>query len=254
MEEFNNLNAYELSETRTPTGRPCEFDVNDPRRFDRLVDGELTDTQIQSLLSGLDDVEDGWRRCALAFVERQMWERDLAGWMDQPAPKPPAKPQPPAAEPAPQQQTPGWYLPVAMAASMLLAFFGSQAWQQWSQHAPQDNSIPIVNKQDSKPSGPVDIREVSDSPAGRLTLTLDRGNSGEHNVEIPFYDGKQIDKKTLAKFQQNVIPPAVENRLRKQGHRIVRETQLLEVQLDNGKHVVIPVEQVEVVPIRPPIQ
>ena len=240
MEAFNN-NLNEL----------------DPHQIDRLVDGELTDAEVQRLLAGLEDVEDGWRRCALAFVERQMWERDLAGLMDKPTPKPPAKPQSPARH-APaaedEQHSSGWYLPVAMAPSMLLAFFGSQVWQQWSDRAPPADSLPIVNKQDSKANNPVGIREVSDSPAGRLTLTVDRGNPSEQNVEIPFYDGKRIDKKTLAKLEQNVIPAAVENRLRKQGHRIVRETQLLEVRLDNGRHIVIPVEQIEVVPINPPVQ
>jgi hypothetical protein len=45
----------------------------DDRLFDRLVDGELPDRERRVLLQRLEAQPDGWRRCALAFLEAQAW-------------------------------------------------------------------------------------------------------------------------------------------------------------------------------------
>src|SRR5690606_35965751 len=45
--------------------------------LDRLVDGELAPPEQQALLRHLDQIESGWRRCALAFVEAQVWKQEL---------------------------------------------------------------------------------------------------------------------------------------------------------------------------------
>ena len=47
--------------------------------LDLLVDGQLNDEERRRLLSRLDATPDGWRRCALSFVEAQMWQQDLGG-------------------------------------------------------------------------------------------------------------------------------------------------------------------------------
>ena len=48
------------------------------RVLDRLVDGELSQTDRRMLLAALDDEPEGWRRCALAFLENQSWRWQLA--------------------------------------------------------------------------------------------------------------------------------------------------------------------------------
>ena len=45
--------------------------------LDRLVDGELPDGDYRTLIHRLDDAPDGWRRCALSFLEQQALQRDL---------------------------------------------------------------------------------------------------------------------------------------------------------------------------------
>ena len=49
----------------------------DDERFDLLVDGELPEPQRRRLLSELDHVPGGWRRCALAFLEAQSWKQGM---------------------------------------------------------------------------------------------------------------------------------------------------------------------------------
>src|SRR5260370_21580495 len=48
------------------------------RLLDRLVDGELPERERRELLLRLEKVPDGWRRCALAFLEAQTWGQALA--------------------------------------------------------------------------------------------------------------------------------------------------------------------------------
>src|SRR5688572_10243698 len=52
-------------------------DPLDPALLDRLVDDELSEEQRCRLLLALDAAGDGWKRCALAFLEAQSWRRAL---------------------------------------------------------------------------------------------------------------------------------------------------------------------------------
>src|SRR5262245_23445628 len=45
--------------------------------MDRLVDGEVAEPERRTLLSRLERMPDGWRRCALAFLEAQAWREAL---------------------------------------------------------------------------------------------------------------------------------------------------------------------------------
>lgn len=46
-------------------------------QLDRLVDGELSESEYRELLELLEATPEGWRRCATAFLEAQALERDL---------------------------------------------------------------------------------------------------------------------------------------------------------------------------------
>jgi hypothetical protein len=50
----------------------------DDRLIDRLVDGELAEAQRRELLARLESEPDGWRSCALAFLEAQSWRDGLS--------------------------------------------------------------------------------------------------------------------------------------------------------------------------------
>lgn len=57
-------------------GSHCELT---PGALDRLVDGELTPDEYRALLQTIEMHPDGWRRCALAFLEAQAWGQELTG-------------------------------------------------------------------------------------------------------------------------------------------------------------------------------
>lgn len=50
-------------------------DLDLATRIDLLVDGELPEESRRALLLGLDSEPQGWRRCALAFLEAQGWRQ-----------------------------------------------------------------------------------------------------------------------------------------------------------------------------------
>src|SRR5947207_1183726 len=51
--------------------------INDDIRFDQLVDGELSGAERRRFLESLDAQPEGWRCCALAFLEAQSWREEL---------------------------------------------------------------------------------------------------------------------------------------------------------------------------------
>ncbi len=62
----------------------------DPRVFDRLVDGELPEPERREVLLTLDRQPDGWRQCALAFLEAQTWGQTLTQYVREPSRAAPA--------------------------------------------------------------------------------------------------------------------------------------------------------------------
>jgi hypothetical protein len=48
------------------------------RSLDRLVDGSLPEAERRKLLLQLESEPEGWRRCALAFLEAQTWREAFA--------------------------------------------------------------------------------------------------------------------------------------------------------------------------------
>jgi anti-sigma factor RsiW len=54
--------------------------------IDRLVDGSLPDGERHTILLRLDTEPDGWRRCALAFLEAQAWREAFAPLSESAAP------------------------------------------------------------------------------------------------------------------------------------------------------------------------
>ncbi len=53
--------------------------------LDRLVDGRLSDDEYRQLLCQIDADPDGWRHCAMAFLEHQALQKELSAFAADPA-------------------------------------------------------------------------------------------------------------------------------------------------------------------------
>ncbi len=225
---------------------PIEQDL-----LELLVDGELSDSQRRDLLASLDQTPDGWRRCALAFLEDQCWKQELRHLpssadeqrptpVQQPAPTPPR-----VVRPSPQRPRPryagrlGTFL--AMAASFVVALvIGNQIRLGDSDHTP---SGPASFTQVERPAVPSSA--TPEDPWRMVTLTSNDSSGGRQSVRLPAREGDRLDP-SWWQPSQPVIPDDVLRALKASGHEIRQSRQLLPVPMQDGRKLVVPVDQVDV--------
>ena len=224
----------------------------DDTRFDRLVDGQLSEQQRHDLLAGLDDEQGGWRRCALAFLESQCWKQALGAIAREslPAVEPATAPRPP------RSAWPGRLGTVlAMAASFMLAI-----WLGWwvqreriglhdvltdkggiGELAQNIGLRPQLPQAESPPRG-----DAPRSPWRTVTVSapVQGGKSGP-SFNLPAVERDNIDEQWLRD-----VPPAIPEKVRqalvRTGHEIQQRRELVSAPLKDGRRLVVPVDQVEV--------
>jgi anti-sigma factor RsiW len=183
------------------------------RLIDRLVDGELTDRDRHALLVRLETEPEGWRRCALAFLEAQSWRESLA---------PLATPTPVLAGPAhpPNRKDRGArpWRPVArltaLAASLVLTFALG-----WASHGSPATSSPedeIARREGSVPAPP-------QPEPDRLALP-----------EGP----------TLSSAERVAALAPVVKQWEQRGYQAETQTRLVSLKLRDGRKVDVPVHEV----------
>jgi hypothetical protein len=203
------------------------------RNFDRLVDGELTVAARRELLSRLDDMPDGWRRCALAFLEAQAWSHDLPRLAGE-APVP--------AELGPASGT-RWVwtktIPtaLAMAASFLLAFVLGLALRS---NTTQRNQLAEVALPPPASSSAVVPQPQSDRAATATTALVSRRSRPE--VETIWLPASTTDESD----PYATLPDDLARDLARQGHAIERRQELWPVQLEDGRRAVLPIDRLDV--------
>jgi hypothetical protein len=209
----------------------------DDSRFDRLVDGELSDEERRGLLSKLDDQPDGWRRCALAFLEAQSWKQTF-----QMIPR--SEPQASVVREMPKPHVHPHRLPwknhlgtfAAMAASFLMVFYiGSLLLRTsgdriggWSQVA---QTRPIPTTHSGNGTHPWHIVTVA-APVGSP-------------VRVPAVERENIDPNWLQHLPP-AIPDDVMQAFHRTGHQVQQQRELVPVPLQDGRQLVVPVDQVNV--------
>jgi len=110
-----------------------EFSEEWERQLYRLADGELPADERRRLLRQLDERPDGWRRCALAFLENQAFAQDF-----------PAAMEPPASPSIAPPERKHWLLGIlAVAASWLAMFMIGGLWQASKRPNVEPNTRPV---------------------------------------------------------------------------------------------------------------
>jgi hypothetical protein len=240
--------------------------------LDRLVDGEVAEPQRQALLSRLERSPDGWRDCALAFLEAQAWREALepgqvAGVFDG-RPNSSRANIPPAGQAAVRVAAPAGVarrpearvtgrLPwrwgplmgmVAAAASFTVAFtLGLVAQRHWlSPRLPDGGGASSVV--DGSP------RSTSGEPAaaagpkppkwGTVQFVVDGPGGSPAQVRLPAVES--ADPLQWLRDQPPAIPDEVAQELRRRGHHVQTQRRYVPVPLDDGRSAVFPFDQVEV--------
>jgi hypothetical protein len=217
--------------------------------FDRLVDGELTPDERHKLLASLDEAPEGWRRCALSFLESQClreslgaFRQDVAATSDMMASAVPAVTAPTRAV------IPRGVAWLAIAASLLVAFtLGTIT---------RDGGTPIAvnNTANTEPqiaevvppphSLPRDGAKVPDA----LTLFV-RDEAGQTRpLRVPLVDASTLEKQLGLQFQSGV-PEDVRARLQNRGFDVHSKKSFAPLWLENGRPMFVPVEDTKIVPV-----
>lgn len=219
-----------------------EFRRDDERVLDRLVDGELTEADRKQLLMALDDEPGAWRRCALAFLESQAWRGDFTAARSEPAP---------TASPAessvvlPAKPSRFFETCLAIAASVMVAF-GLGAWirGEW-QTSDTPSQFAGHNASHALPAATVVGHQA---PWHRAKVNFnDAGASGVRELEVPIVEAPSVSAEWL-NHHASAMPADVEQELKRSGHRITKHRALVPVQADDGRMLLMPVEQVDVEP------
>jgi hypothetical protein len=230
---------------------PHEESSLDDLDLDLLVDGELGDQGRGELLARLDRVPGGWRRCALAFLEAQSWTQDLKAIRQES----PATAQVPRLAPQRGSEQSRLRTVLAMAASFLIALgLGAYFRGFWSRLETTANLAQMAVTLPSMPqSGPSVPPGSVDSPGPvspeiwqTVALPVADGSGGStESVPLPARVADHLDPQWLESFPP-AMPRDVISALRESGHEVQQQRQLVPFPLQDGRRLVVPVDQVEV--------
>ena len=225
------------------------------RQVDLLVDGELSEADRRALLLQLEHEPDGWRRCALAFLEAQSWRAELAQ-IAPPAAKPASAEPVSQAAPAiagsgPNGRRQNWRQYVAttlrIAASFIIALVvGMGLSGNWSGglHSPDASVVTTATKEFPLPS-PVVTHGAAVVPAadGLEMVTLADGQGGTFLVPAQRRDA--LDQEMLKNIP-DAIPQELQQAFEQSGHRVVQQREIVPVQMKDGRRLVVPVDHIEI--------
>jgi hypothetical protein len=254
------------------------FDENIPpatpeHQLDRLVDGELSEVDRRSMLLKLEHEPEGWRRCALAFLEAQCWKAEL-GHIAAPATS--ERVQSTAVRPEsgsqsePGQRRQSWrqYLAttLTMAASFLLALVvGMGLRGNWSGGLPHSHDGSVVDVKEEFPLGSRDPMQPSTAaviPASQalhqadntaasggwemVTLAGDKSSDGRaETFRVPAQRRDALDPNMLEQMP-DLVSPDMQQAFEQLGHRILQQREIVPVQMNDGRRLMVPVDHVEI--------
>jgi len=230
-----------------------------PDPFDRLADGELSESERRQLLASLDQEPNGWRRCALAFLEAQCWKNEL-GDLRKNVPAGSSAITPVAW--STKQHLPSfrlWGTLLAMAASFLLVL-GAGAWWQHSgnklggvfgdagsnQIAGKmgKQSATILSEAQTAVAQASAQPEVSSTPWQWVQLSPAGSTDSDQVVQLPAVQRDRIDQQWLQSLP-SPIPENVLRALRHGGYEVQTQQELMPMALKDGRRLIVPVDQVE---------
>lgn len=223
--------------------------MTDDVQFDMLVDGELGDEERRELLSRLDTEPDGWRRCALAFLEAQVWRQTMRSVSDDSV-------EAPAITARSHSAWRRFRNVVGMACSLLLALGVGLALGGMFDRAPsvvpteQVAEVPHVDEsKEVEPSPAPEAVPELEVPYQYVSIPAQDPVSGEaESVQMPVVPQEYLEEGWPYRLPA-ILPDDVVQTLQRRGHEVVQHRRLVPFQAADGSRVVFPVDEVELVPV-----
>jgi hypothetical protein len=240
--------------------------MNDNQPFDRqsaadarlqlLVDGELSPAEYRTLVASLDEEPNGWRRCALAFLEEQALSRELGGDLHGITAGRQGVPVAlPAIQRSPRGIPRGLEALLAIVASAAAAFILGVAAPSFFRARPQDSNLagnfPTQASWSTDAGSPpaAGLRYPAPRSIGSLRLVMDGGDEESSQIgQLPIYEVEPgLDQ--FLHDDRPALAPELVRLLEQRGHTVQREQQYIPVALDDGRQVIVPVESYQITPV-----
>jgi hypothetical protein len=203
----------------------------DPSRLDRLVDGELEPLQRQEVIRQLDESPDGWRRCALTFLEAQAF-REAFGEMASEA----GASSQGVVDAGVRRASRGAWRGLAVAAGLVVAFgLGLVV-------APQGG------KGGSSEPPPLASEGATASPSQGLIVEGEGRGGAAEEFWVPVVEAEEGDP-MWRWLQESLATEDMIARLEAEGHYVSKTRQLVPITLPDGRQAVLPIDEVEVRPV-----
>jgi hypothetical protein len=226
--------------------------ITDDAMIDRLVDGELSGDERRELLTSLDAQPDGWRRCALAFLEAQTWRSDMRRIIAPAAVAPANTSTSAVATHVPQSSRRYGGAWLAVAAALLVAFglgrqlgVGERAELNQAQLAGVEEAVPT-------PRANVDEAELPTGDA--VTLVVNDHRGVPQRVSVPLVEGRRLG----AHFSDTPhwSSPELERRLDAQGLNLAAHRRYAPMYFEQQNQkipFIVPVDDAVVTPVNRPV-
>lgn len=235
------------------------YSTDEDLEIDRLVDGELPDDRRRALLLRFEREPEGWRRCALAFLEAQSLRDILNPEATSAGLRSPGEPPVVAAR---RREWNPIVQRVGTAALVLAAFVSG--WRVRGERP----DLPVVASGTSSPAvsdppvapptttpatepgigdeAPVEPEAASNTlrVAGTIRMQVEQ-DGRRQDLEIPVIEGTDEQLQQLV-AQRSSLSENMRRELQRRGHKIETHRQLLAVNLSDGRQIIVPIDQVQV--------
>ena len=225
--------------------------------IDLLVDGELAEERRRRLLRSLDNVSGGWRQLALSYVESQTMREAFAAAV-LPETKQPAEAVQSAVASHPVANHGGaspmtfW---ASVAASFLVALaigLSIRSDRQPVANNPPADPQPVAKTPDSTlaPSKalPKTVLAKHDAAAnhmGEATLIVRDADGVQHRVQLPVFFSQE-EEAAAQLLSEPIVPQHIVETMERLGHRVEQHRNIVPVALEDGRQMLVPVDEVNV--------
>jgi hypothetical protein len=234
--------------------------------FDRLVDGELNQEEYRQLLSSLDERPAGWKQRALAFLEAQALGHELGGYEQggQRAASDGPSPADDKALTLPDSRSGGAQLSPWGIAGIAASFLAVLGIGLWSNQGPGGgvNGGGVATQAGLLSGFRLGRAPTPASPAfelagtecqrhlvNKVTLVVEGPNEKQQLIDLPVVEAEGDPMEYLA--LDSAVPSEVREALQRSGHQLQRRRQYIPVRLQDGRQMVLPIEEVEIVQVKP---
>ncbi len=214
----------------------------DLQTLQRLVDGELDQSQRCKFLAEIDASPDMWRDVALAFVEQQIWQQEIGALGAVEATFEPRRQNVPAPLSASKVHSNVRLSRIVRIAVSVLIILGVGYGLGRLSGVEQSPPEQIVQQ---KPPATPEIAPViaEPQPAFHIRLVSEGGNS-DRVVEIPVYESEQIGQLSPAEPDTKAITE-FNRKYGSQGYQASWHTEYLTADLDDDRQVIVPIRSLQ---------